>query len=402
MYRTVTIIILTLICKSSAGDCDNCINDQCDIKLGLPVCSLGCDPDWRGSSCVVPYYKCEPGWNLYDGSCFQFFDIKKSWHEARSYCQALGNKSDLGIIYNLEMNEYMHLGMKNSYWFGMNDLASEGNFIWLDNKDEEVPFLNWASGEPNSNLGDEDCGGIWANKGPPKDGKWNDFPCYIEIPFVCQYLGVCPDYYYGPECSLACGHCVEFSCHSRSGICDGDVLWDTHHLSVKTFVHHQPVARTGPNCLEMCVSPEYGQNCSSICDTCTAGEGHPGECLQGCNPGWTGPFCNNSCVSPAYGQNCTSNCDTCTAGDCHHETGECLQGCKPGWIGPLCDNLIPWVYGGSIIFSLLIIIWLIHLPLLYWARKKDERLPKGTVFRPDDNHPVDHYQYFVQIIVGSK
>lgn len=30
------------------------------------------------------------------------------------------------------------------------------------------------------------------------------------------------------------------------------------------------------------------------------------------------------------------------------------------------------------------------------------KILQGTVFRPDDNHPVDHYQYFVQIIVGKQ
>ncbi|KAL5021342.1 hypothetical protein ScPMuIL_000497 [Solemya velum] len=103
MSLTVTIINLML---TLALECPNCMNSSCDQVTG--ACDTGCVAGWSGTFCNMPKYICGPEWSLYDGTCFRFFNISKSWHEARSYCQALGNKSDLGIIYNSEMNEYMH------------------------------------------------------------------------------------------------------------------------------------------------------------------------------------------------------------------------------------------------------------------------------------------------------
>lgn len=37
----------------------------------------------------------------------------------------------------------------------------------------------------------------------------------------CSNISECPDYFYGRECEIPCGHCVELACHSRSGKCVG-------------------------------------------------------------------------------------------------------------------------------------------------------------------------------------
>ena len=40
--------------------------------------------------------------------------------------------------------------------------------------------MNYQPNEPNNN-GDEDCVAIYGN-----DGKWNDLPCTMKLPFICQ------------------------------------------------------------------------------------------------------------------------------------------------------------------------------------------------------------------------
>lgn len=46
------------------------------------------------------------------------------------------------------------------------------------------------------------------------------------------------------------------------------------------------------------------------------------------------------CVSGNYGKNCSDqcslNCDVIR--NCDRVTGECDKGCKPGWIGNTCDQ----------------------------------------------------------------
>ncbi|KAL5022365.1 hypothetical protein ScPMuIL_001520 [Solemya velum] len=65
-------------------------------------------------------------------------------------------------------------------------------------------------------------------------------------------------------------------------------------------------------------------------------------------------------------------------------------------------RLFVFLSGSPVVLGTLIVVWLIYLPLLYWARKKDKYLSKEIVFRLADNHPADHYQYFVQIVVGKQ
>ncbi len=59
-------------------------------------------------------------------------------------------------------------GTTQSFWIGLNDVATEGTWRWTNNT--PLSYTNWDSGagEPNSSGGNEDYGHIKAN------GKWND------------------------------------------------------------------------------------------------------------------------------------------------------------------------------------------------------------------------------------
>ncbi|MFN6104044.1 MAG: lectin-like protein [Planctomycetaceae bacterium] len=64
-------------------------------------------------------------------------------------------------------------GVSRALWIGLNDVASEGNFVWSSG--QPVVFTKWALGEPNNNLGAED----WAHIFPSTDSRypgWNDAP----------------------------------------------------------------------------------------------------------------------------------------------------------------------------------------------------------------------------------
>ncbi|KAL5022362.1 hypothetical protein ScPMuIL_001517 [Solemya velum] len=75
---------------------------------------------------------------------------------------------------------------------------------------------------------------------------------------------------------------------------------------------------------------------------------------------------------------------------------------KSDYHGFLVFPAVYFLSGSPVVLGTLIVVWLIYLPLLYWARKKDKYLSKEIVFRLADNHPADHYQYFVQIVVGKQ
>lgn len=63
------------------------------------------------------------------------------------------------------------------YWIGLNDAASEGQFVWSSG--EAVTYTNWASGEPNNVGDDEDYVAIswhFARGEQVSPGTWNDAP----------------------------------------------------------------------------------------------------------------------------------------------------------------------------------------------------------------------------------
>lgn len=63
-------------------------------------------------------------------------------------------------------------GLNRLLWIGLNDVASEGHFVWSSG--ELVNFTRWAPGEPNNALTDEDFVTMY-QPGHSQAGRWNDW-----------------------------------------------------------------------------------------------------------------------------------------------------------------------------------------------------------------------------------
>ncbi|MBI3852376.1 MAG: tandem-95 repeat protein [Verrucomicrobia bacterium] len=63
-------------------------------------------------------------------------------------------------------------GTNHLLWIGINDVASEGHFVWSSG--EPVGFTYWAPGEPNNALTGEDFAALYP-PGHPLAGQWNDW-----------------------------------------------------------------------------------------------------------------------------------------------------------------------------------------------------------------------------------
>ena len=46
-------------------------------------------------------------------------------------------------------------------WIGLNDLETEGTWVWADG--DNSTFRYWGPGEPNNDLGVQDCGCTWTH-----------------------------------------------------------------------------------------------------------------------------------------------------------------------------------------------------------------------------------------------
>uniref|UniRef100_A0A7N8XNF7 C-type lectin domain-containing protein n=1 Tax=Mastacembelus armatus TaxID=205130 RepID=A0A7N8XNF7_9TELE len=108
-----------------------------------------------------------PDWYEFGEFCYKPFEVKKTWHDARRACRALGAE----LVSILSMTEQSWLESYFDVWTGLNDLGLPGMFSWSN--EHMVTFTYWAPGEPNSHDGfSEDCVEMLH-----QTGRWNDVSC---------------------------------------------------------------------------------------------------------------------------------------------------------------------------------------------------------------------------------
>ena len=136
---------------------------------------------------------CDDGWKSIHGKCYKVVTETKSWEEAKNYCKDLNGK--LAEPQNRSENELLYDYLQSesgSYpppqgppaWIGINDINSEGKFVF-DSNNNEVPYEYWQSGEPNNKGGKENCVFI-DDTNTEKLGAWNDNECNLRIQSICE------------------------------------------------------------------------------------------------------------------------------------------------------------------------------------------------------------------------
>ncbi len=125
------------------------------------------------------------------GHLYLFCTKARTWQQARNVCLSEG--LDLATSNNTGEDNWMYgkaIGYQQAigWWFGINDIAQEGSFVWANG--ETPGFTNWKAGEPNDADGAwgpaEDCGSVVGYGGVP---GWNDLDCtYWQVPYVCEDL----------------------------------------------------------------------------------------------------------------------------------------------------------------------------------------------------------------------
>jgi hypothetical protein len=97
-----------------------------------------------------------------------------TWYDSQAEATALNG--NLVTINDAEENQWVLdnfssvQGVARELWIGLNDIATEGTFVWASG--EPVTYVNWNTGEPDNN-GDEDGVHLYPI-GSTAPGKWND------------------------------------------------------------------------------------------------------------------------------------------------------------------------------------------------------------------------------------
>ncbi|KAK2191436.1 hypothetical protein NP493_53g13003 [Ridgeia piscesae] len=130
-------------------------------------------------------------------SCYKVFVQRKTWLEARAYCQALYDGADLVSIETHAEDlflVYMTQELQNNYdhFFTSGRKDVSGAWIWLATA-EPFGYTGWASGEPNNSKGNEDaCAFVNNDLYKPTGDKrrhvyWNDVPNIDRHGFICEF-----------------------------------------------------------------------------------------------------------------------------------------------------------------------------------------------------------------------
>ena len=130
---------------------------------------------------------CPVNFAYINGNCYQITEMVYTWIDAVSACQDQGaylatlhSQAEVRWVY-----EYFRTEGKtsNSIWIGLNDIAKEGNYQWIDGRGNYSSFSYWISGEPNNSGGDQNCVVLWAGY----LGKWGDIACANVFPALCKW-----------------------------------------------------------------------------------------------------------------------------------------------------------------------------------------------------------------------
>lgn len=133
---------------------------------------------------------CDPGWNQNGQNCWKFVFDQASWTDAQTTCH--NEQSTLATIFDQSEQAQIDFQAGGAeYWTGLNDIDTQGNFVW-DNLPpspqltlNQTQYTNWANGEPS----------VTADKRCVSDAKgWKTAACTDSKYFVCMKHAYGTDY----------------------------------------------------------------------------------------------------------------------------------------------------------------------------------------------------------------
>ncbi|XP_056597995.1 C-type lectin domain family 4 member F-like [Triplophysa dalaica] len=117
---------------------------------------------------------------------------KHDWSKSRDVCISKG--ADLVTITSQNEQDFLVSKIKETHWIGLNDLDTEGRWVWVDNQTLEetgVQFWNkreYGKNEPD-NWSDEDPSGENCASLGEENGNlhiWFDNSCKRQKRFICE------------------------------------------------------------------------------------------------------------------------------------------------------------------------------------------------------------------------
>ncbi|XP_062845311.1 CD209 antigen-like protein E isoform X2 [Trichomycterus rosablanca] len=135
---------------------------------------------------------CDEGWRSPGLKCYFFSTNNMNWTESRDSCVEKGDH--LVIITNQAEQDFLSSNIKETHWMGLNDLETEGKWMWVNNKtlDETgVKFWYTRADEPSEpdnwkveDSSGENCASLGNEVGTAD--RWFDASCHKRKKYICE------------------------------------------------------------------------------------------------------------------------------------------------------------------------------------------------------------------------
>lgn len=181
-------------CPGYAEDCSGLCKDQCGFYSDEGQC--GCDRECaKYEDCCVGYEQhCQaPG---FDYGChrFEFHTDGTKYLDARSNCESqdgrlakLDNTNASTAVRNYIVENALG---NDGFWIGLDDLGTEGSFVWSDATPLLKDTAQWGPKKPTRKLKRarrRDCVVMWREF----NYKWKDIKCGSLYGYICEYTTMC-------------------------------------------------------------------------------------------------------------------------------------------------------------------------------------------------------------------
>lgn len=127
---------------------------------------------------------CPSGYTWMNPRCYQILSTTANWDTHRTNCISAGGW--LATIRSSTENANVYSLIGSYTWIGLNDIASEGTFVWTHG--ETDAYRNFFANEPN---GSGNC----ALMDIDFAGKWDDYTCTSGFHGACEANPICPGGY---------------------------------------------------------------------------------------------------------------------------------------------------------------------------------------------------------------
>ncbi|KAA0709969.1 Low affinity immunoglobulin epsilon Fc receptor [Triplophysa tibetana] len=135
---------------------------------------------------------CQKNWSSFQGKMYFFSSDKHNWSNSRGVCLSKG--ADLVTITSQAEQVFLYSQIKETRWIGLNDLETEGQWVWVNNQTlEETGVKFWHKRESGKNEPDnwketdpsgENCASMQYAHG--FSDAWFDQSCQTETKFICE------------------------------------------------------------------------------------------------------------------------------------------------------------------------------------------------------------------------